>query len=144
MRRTKGQSAVEYILLAACFIAFLIVFLSPNGPMKNTIELNINRSVNQIGAMVNATDFASGLIPDPAGGGTPPPVNCAQYSSNEAACCGQSQCLWREYYHLNNVTTSCISKSSASSSCDSYNLNSCCCVKEVGYSGGGPIPVCPQ
>lgn len=149
MRSQKGQSAVEYILLAACFIAFLIVFLAPNGPMKNTIEVNINKSVDQIDAMVNATDFASGLIPEPnINGGTtpppPPPVNCALYSSNEGSCCSHSQCIWKEYYHLNSVTASCISKSLAPSVCDSYNLDSCCCVTEAGYSGGGTVPTCPQ
>lgn len=133
MNLRKGQSAIEYILLAACFIAFLIVFLSPSGPMKNTIELNINRSVNQIGVMVNANGFTP-----------PPPANCAQYSSNQAACCSQGQCIWRRYYHLGAVTTSCISKNLASSSCDSYNLNSCCCVQEVGYSGTQVVPTCVQ
>lgn len=57
MNTRKGQSAIEYILLIACFIAFLIFFLSPNGPMRSTIETNINKTVDQIGAMANNTTF---------------------------------------------------------------------------------------
>ena len=99
MSYQKGQSAIEYILLAACFIAFLIVFLAPNGPMKNTIELNINKSVDQIGAMVNITDFASGLIPEPVVGTTnppPPPPNCSSYTSKASCTYHLDACMWWE------------------------------------------------
>ena len=57
MKDKKGQSAIEYILLAACVIAFLIFFLSPNGPMRNTIETNVNKAVDQISDMAEHTNF---------------------------------------------------------------------------------------
>ena len=58
MNDMKGQSAIEYILLAACVIAFLIFFLAPNGPMRNTIETNVNKAVDQIGNMADHTNFS--------------------------------------------------------------------------------------
>lgn len=57
MKKNKGQSAIEYILLAACVIAFLIVFLAPNGPMRQTIETNVNKTVDQIANMAQNTNF---------------------------------------------------------------------------------------
>jgi hypothetical protein len=58
MKSVKGQSAIEYILLAACVIAFLIFFLAPNGPMRNTIETNVNKTVDQIADMAENTNFS--------------------------------------------------------------------------------------
>jgi hypothetical protein len=58
MNTNRGQSAIEYILLATCFIAFLIFFLGPCGPMRNTIEVNVNKAVDQIGNMAQNTNFS--------------------------------------------------------------------------------------
>lgn len=140
MSYQKGQSAIEYILLAACFIAFLIVFLAPNGPMKNTIELNINKSVDQIGAMVNATDFASGLIPEPVVGTTnpppPPPVNCNNFHTASACLNHVDACMWRQVYgtSCNPQTPYCTAINP--SSCDVYNNGYCC----QAHAGCPPCP----
>ena len=53
----KAQSTFEYILLVAGVVVVLIVFLSPNGLFRNTIERTLNQTVNQINDMVNAINL---------------------------------------------------------------------------------------
>lgn len=100
MNTRKGQSAIEYILLVACFIAFLIFFLSPNGPMYSTIDTNINKTVDQIGQMAISTNFD--LPPYSIGGGTggggngtggsntPPACSSSSYGSCPSGCINYS------------------------------------------------------
>lgn len=90
MSYKKGQSAIEYVLLMTCFIVVILVFLSPNGLMKKTIDLNINRSVDQIGDMVSQTDFSSGIIPEPGGGGGGGGGGGPNCSQGTSANCGIS------------------------------------------------------
>ena len=56
----KGQSAIEYVLLAACVIAVMIVFLSPGGRMQTKVNSTIIEAVGQIGTMAEHTNFATG------------------------------------------------------------------------------------
>ena len=49
----KGQSTVEYILLAAAVIGALVVFLGPNGVFSNTFGNTIEGATGQMTTMVN-------------------------------------------------------------------------------------------
>ena len=45
----KGQNTVEYILLVVAVLLVFIVFLSPQGPYKTTVEkILFNTTVNQL------------------------------------------------------------------------------------------------
>ena len=49
MKGIRGQSVVEYILLVVAVVTVLIVFLSPQGPYKKSLEKSFfNATINQI------------------------------------------------------------------------------------------------
>ena len=51
--KKKGQSTVEYILLAATIIAALVIFLAPNGPFQNAFNSTLATGTN---GMVNMAE----------------------------------------------------------------------------------------
>jgi hypothetical protein len=45
----NGQNIIEYILLAVAALLVYLVLLNPHsGPIKNSVEATLNRSVEQI------------------------------------------------------------------------------------------------
>jgi hypothetical protein len=52
-RKNKGQSTVEYILLAAAVIALLVVFLRPNGPFASSYNSALGDSAQSMEDMGN-------------------------------------------------------------------------------------------
>ncbi|HOW36074.1 MAG TPA: hypothetical protein PL155_06655 [Candidatus Omnitrophota bacterium] len=56
-KNVKGQSTFEYIILLAAVIVLLLVFLSPAGPFKRTVEGTLNGSVDSIGIILQNTTF---------------------------------------------------------------------------------------
>ncbi|MBF0511596.1 MAG: hypothetical protein HQL13_04615 [Candidatus Omnitrophica bacterium] len=50
IKNKKGQSTVEYVLLATAVIAVIIAFVSnPSSPFRNQMVSTLNQTVNQIG-----------------------------------------------------------------------------------------------
>lgn len=54
----KAQSALEYIILVGSLLAVLILFLSPQGNMRQAIDRHIDEAVDQISTMAQTTDFS--------------------------------------------------------------------------------------
>lgn len=50
-RKNKGQSTVEYILLAAAVIAVLVVFLRPGGPFAQSYNDALSDSATSMSSM---------------------------------------------------------------------------------------------
>lgn len=135
MKRNKAQSAIEYILLAACVIAFLIVFLAPGGLMHNTIGTNVNSAVDMIGMMAQSTNFQSGQYPTGGGGGGGTPVNCNDY---DETTCSAPDCMWKTTYGGNpchETSTKCVALNPAQCS---KLMGSLCC-----YAVGSCSSYCP-
>lgn len=57
-KNVNGQSTFEYIILLAAVIVVLLVFLSPGGPFKRTVEGTLNGSVDSIGTILGNTTFS--------------------------------------------------------------------------------------
>jgi uncharacterized protein YoxC len=47
----KGQSTVEYILLAAAVIGALVIFLKPGGAFNNTLDATLNEVTDEMTVM---------------------------------------------------------------------------------------------
>ena len=54
----RGQSVFEYIILLAAVIVVLIVFLSPTGPFRYSVENILSQTVDQFNNIVNSTNQA--------------------------------------------------------------------------------------
>jgi uncharacterized protein (UPF0333 family) len=50
-RKNKGQSTIEYILLAAAVIAVLVIFLRPNGPFASSYNSALSDSAESMNSM---------------------------------------------------------------------------------------------
>ncbi len=49
--RKKGQSTLEYIIMFTGVIAILIVFLSPSGPFRSSLNKTFNQAINGMETM---------------------------------------------------------------------------------------------
>jgi len=166
MKSSKGQSAIEYILLAACVIAVLIVFLSPSGKMFNTVSSGINATADQIYVMANKTDFSKGYFcgdgsccDNPAycnpiedassccqdcggcggtGGPPPSPVDCHDFSNISTCTAHLDDCMWVTPYGLSCSAQIPYCTKKNPGFCKVYNPDSgVCCTYHVG------CPPCP-
>ena len=52
-RKGRGQSTVEYLILVAGVIAFIIVFLRPNGPFYSSANRAYNQATQGMEGMAN-------------------------------------------------------------------------------------------
>lgn len=106
MRTQRGQSAIEYILLATCVVAAMIIFLSPGGKMAQTIDAGINATVDQIGDMAASTNFLCSVIPESGGGnsGGSGGGDCICASSSSIPC---GQTYYDECHNFCGLGTSC-------------------------------------
>jgi len=91
MKSNNGQSAIEYILLATCVIALLIVFLAPSGKMFNAIGSGVNAAVDQIYVMADKTDFSKGYF---CGDGSccNNPAHCPDIETMSNCCMDCARC----------------------------------------------------
>ena len=46
--RRRGQQVVEYLMLFAIVIVVLILFVSPVGPLRHSLNQSLNMTINQI------------------------------------------------------------------------------------------------
>ncbi len=53
VKKKKGQSTVEYIILVAAIIAALIIFLRPGGVFQTQYNQVLDGSANQMTVMAN-------------------------------------------------------------------------------------------
>lgn len=57
MNNQKAQSTIEYFLLVAAVIGFLIVFLNVSGAFRQSVEKTVNAPVDLIGNAATAIPF---------------------------------------------------------------------------------------
>ena len=108
-KRKEAQSTIEYILLVTALIAFLIVFLAPDGDFHNMIKDKILNSVGQIQTMTDSTLFSGeaycgdGYCVPPETAETcppdcaPPPPSCDDFGKSECEEHSDS-CWWIKTY----------------------------------------------
>ena len=53
-KRQKGQSTIEYLLMVAAAILVFVVFLGPNGVMRQRVEVALNDSMDMMDSMVDS------------------------------------------------------------------------------------------
>lgn len=63
LRKKRGQSTVEYIVLVAAIIAALIVFLRPGGIFQTAYNSALSTGTNGMGDMANRLSVSRPVAP---------------------------------------------------------------------------------
>jgi len=75
IKNKRGQSTVEYILLATAVIAVIIALVSTSGSLfRNQLNTTLNTAIGQVGDLTTRLVNSEGIQP-PGGTGVPTTYN---------------------------------------------------------------------